>query len=204
MTKFTHKEISDLYNSRLDSGLPDHKVVGWGSKESQDLRFKILSDISSLDSSSILDVGCGLGDLVLFLNNNNHNVYRYHGIDISENLIDEAKNRYKNDSSVTFSHTNIDSIDNKKKYDYIFCSGCLNLKIDNNLEYTKDVLTKMFEVCNKGVSCNFLSTYADYYADKDFHHSPEEIFTFAKSLSNKITLRHNYELYEFTIYIYKD
>ena len=54
------------------------------------------------------------------------------------------------------------------------------------------------------VSCNFLSTYADYYADKDFHHSPEEIFTFAKSLSNKITLRHNYELYEFTIYIYKD
>jgi hypothetical protein len=23
-------------------------------------------------------------------------------------------------------------------------------------------------------------------------------------LSNKITLRHNYELYEFTIYIYKD
>ena len=108
MTKFTHKGISDLYNSRLDSGLPDHKVVGWGSKESQDLRFKILSDISSLDSSSILDVGCGLGDLVLFLNNNNHNVYRYHGIDISENLIDEAKNRYKNDSSVNFSHTNID------------------------------------------------------------------------------------------------
>ena len=51
MNNFNEKKIADLYNARLNQGLADHKIVGWGSKESQDLRFDILSNIGCLKNS---------------------------------------------------------------------------------------------------------------------------------------------------------
>ncbi|MFZ1077872.1 MAG: hypothetical protein WAN47_10635, partial [Nitrosotalea sp.] len=46
--------------------------------------------------------------------------------------------------------------------------------------------------------------YVDY-KDKDiFYTSPEIIFKFAKSLTRRVVLRHDYMPFEFCLYIYKN
>ena len=198
------KRISDIYNGRLKEGLSDHKSVGWGSKESQYLRFKILTEIDELSKNNVLDVGCGLGELFNFFTKNSIKINSYKGIDISKDLILEAQKRFDKEKKATFEFTNIDKLQGHESYDYIFLSGALNLKVENNLLYAKRVIKKMFSQCKKGVACNFLSSYSDFSLEKDYHYSPEELFSYSKGLSTRVVLRHDYPLYEFTLYIYKD
>ena len=198
------KRISDIYNSRLREGLSDYKSVGWGSKESQYLRFKILTEIDELSKNSVLDVGCGLGELLNFFTTNGIKISSYKGIDISKDLILEAQKRFDKEKKASFEFTNIDKVQGDEDFDYIFLSGALNLKVKNNLIYAKKVIKKMYSLCRKGVACNFLSSYADFSLEKDYHYRPEEIFSFSKGLSTKVVLRHDYPLYEFTLYIYKE
>ncbi len=40
----------------------------WSTKEMQELRFKVLADIGIQSGDSVLDVGCGFGDLLGYLN----------------------------------------------------------------------------------------------------------------------------------------
>ena len=53
--------ISEIYNKMLINGINDAERVGWGSTDSQDKRFSVLTEIGDLDNRTILDVGCGLG-----------------------------------------------------------------------------------------------------------------------------------------------
>lgn len=71
------------------------KSLDWGSRESQELRFKILSQLTDLNAKSILDVGCGLGDLYGWLEKNNIKT-NYKGIDITPKMIEKAKERFIN------------------------------------------------------------------------------------------------------------
>ena len=203
MNRSDEKRISEIYNTRLQEGLSDYKVGGWGSKESQYLRFKILTEINELTGASILDVGCGLGELYYFFKKNEIKIESYKGIDISEDCIIEARKRLSTINQASFDYRNIDKIDGEELYDYIFLSGSLNLKMEDNLSFAKKVIKRMYSLCRKGVACNFLSSYVDFSLEKDYHYSPEEVFSFSKGLSNRVVLRHDYPLYEFTIYIYK-
>ena len=204
MNRNDEQRISKIYNNRLKKGLTDSEVVGWGSKESQYLRFKILSEIDDVKGSSILDVGCGLGELYYFFKKNEIKIGSYNGIDISKDCIIEAQERLGMENNTSFDFKNIDKINGEDIYDYIFLSGSLNLKMEDNLSFAKKVIKRMYSLCKKGVACNFLSSYVDYSLEKDYHYSPEEIFSFAKRLSSKVVLRHDYPLYEFTIYLYKE
>lgn len=46
------------------------QAVGWGSTESQETRFRVLTEIGLHPTSSILDVGCGMGGLYGYLASN--------------------------------------------------------------------------------------------------------------------------------------
>ena len=75
MNKKDKKKIINLYNKRIyDDKISKIKKIGWGSKSSQNLRFKILSNKFNLNNKSILDLGCGYGDFYSFLKNV-HNQY---------------------------------------------------------------------------------------------------------------------------------
>ena len=196
------EDIANLYNERLNQNLPDHKVCGWGSKESQHLRFKVLSEIGDLENCSILDVGCGLGEFRTYLKDQNIRLQSFQGIDISNNLVDEAQRRFKNDPIANFTVSSIQSY-NGSKVDYVFCSGAMNLKMQDNWKMVADALTRSYAISNRGIAFNFLSSYVDFSHEKDFHYEPERMFKLAREISRFVTLRHDYPLYEFTIYLKK-
>ncbi|UCD85434.1 MAG: methyltransferase domain-containing protein, partial [Deltaproteobacteria bacterium] len=76
--------------------------LAWNSQESQELRYRILSQIDQFTpkkigrGTSLLDLGCGLGHLVDFLEKNGMEV-SYTGIDIIPEFIAAAKKRRPED-----------------------------------------------------------------------------------------------------------
>ena len=68
------------------------KSIGWGKKRKK-LRYHILCEHFDLSGKSILDFGCGFGDLYMFLKKS-YADFEYTGIDINTNFIKEAKNQY--------------------------------------------------------------------------------------------------------------
>lgn len=202
LTYIEQQNIAELYEERYKEYGQNHKTVGWGSREDQMLRFDVLSRNLSLAGKNILDVGCGFGDFVTYLNKHLNNDFSYTGIDIAPSLVAEAKSKYSQ-PNIRFVCSEILNFDEGQKYDVIILSGALSYKVEDNIGYTKAVLTRLFELSNDVLSVNFLSTYVDYQAEKNFHYSPEAIFSFAKTLTPRVVLYHDYPLWEFTVQMWK-
>ncbi len=167
--------------------------LGWGSLNSQQIRFKILLEIIGfLDSDSVLDVGCGHGDISVLIKN-------YTGIDLREHAISVASSKYKNRKFIKCS---IDDIHDK--YDWVFASGIFCFNDDNWHTNTNKTLSKMFDICTKGVSVNFLSNLSTGNKDVDMKYTDIQDIIFAiGNITNKFTIRHDYLQNDICVYLYK-
>ncbi len=198
LTDIEKKRITQLYETRYEQHGRSHKAVGWGSFEDQVLRFEILCRDLDLNGKSILDVGCGLGDLVPYLEARYGENFKYTGVDIAPSFVAAAQAEYSRSNTRFLCHE-ISTLDEAEQYDVTLISGALSYRIEDNLNYTRTVLEKLFKMTREVLSVNFLSSYVDYQADKNFHYSPEDMFQFAKSLTRWVTLYHDYPLWEFTL-----
>jgi SAM-dependent methyltransferase len=192
-------ETISRYNDRLKKYGYDPKTLGW-VKGKQEVRFQVLSEIGNIDNSSIMDIGCGFGDLYGFLKNKGLNI-RYTGVDLNSSLIDIAEKIYP---EAKFCVLDCDEEEIEGSYDWIFASGVFNFRLEDNHSFIAGILNKMFRACNKGMAADFLSSYVDYQNEGAFHSRPEEIFSLGKSMSRRVALRHDYMPFEFCVYVYKD
>lgn len=193
------KRIINLYEQRYHSYGYDIKTVGWKDWKQQALRFKILTDPFDLSGKSVCDVGCGFGDFFRFLKERFKGI-RYTGIDVSPSLIAEARKRYPAGEFLLADILKKD-LSSRKRFDYCFLSGAFNFRISDNIGFAKKMIKKMFSITEEAVAFNMLSTYVDYRKRMNFHYRPEDVFRYAKSLSRFVGLRHDYPLWEFTVYI---
>ena len=195
------KEAAKLYNERYKNFGSDIKTVGWKDKKSQELRFEILTRNIDLDGKTILDVGCGLGGLIDFLNKKKIINFNYIGIDIAKNLID-ALNKKKYPDNIKFFCGDILSLD-LSNIDVSILSGALSYRQPGIKKYAKQTLIKMYNISSEVACLNFLSSYVDYEQDINVHYQPEKVFSWAKKISKKVRIYHDYPLYEFTIQLLK-
>jgi len=192
------KALIQLYESRYIEMGYDVKTLGWRTVESQLLRFKVLSEIGDLSDTSVCDIGCGFGDFYPYLLQRFRKV-DYTGVDLGENLIEEAGRRYP---EARFLVCDILQAPLHQTFDYVVCSGALNYRIEDNKSYILEMLKMMFKLSTCGVAVNFLSSYVDYETEKNYHLPPEAAFEMGQKLSRYVTIRHDYPLYEYTLYIY--
>lgn len=192
--------IRDLYAGRLEAQGPGVKTVGWGTRESQILRFEVLCRGLALERATVLDFGCGLGDLQGFLQARTGGRHRYVGVDLVEGFVAEARAAYP---EADFRVGGLD-VALEVEADYVLCSGAFSLRIANNVAHTQESLARLFERARRGVAVNFLSTYVDFQREKDFHYAPEEMFAFAKGLTRWVSLHHDYPLWEFTLQMLRE
>ncbi|MFC1553944.1 methyltransferase domain-containing protein [candidate division KSB1 bacterium] len=195
------KIIKDFFNSHAKR-FGDHvHALGWESDHTQKMRFWVLSEIEDLNGASILDVGCGKGDLLAFFSEQDIRV-EYYGVDFSKELITMAKQQYP---EANFFYRDFLEDSFYPEIDYTISSGIANIRTPKNKEYIQEVISKMVSISKKGAAVNMLSSYSPE-TGKDpgiYYFSPEEMLKFAKKLSSDIILRHDYLPNDFTLYIYK-
>ena len=183
--------MEHLYTSKFGTGTTI-KTLGWGSTYSQEIRFRILLEIPGFSQSdTVLDVGCGYGDLSLYIQN-------YTGIDIRQRAIDEARNRYPTKSFQTNSIENI-----TQSYDWIFASGIFAFNTETWKEDTLRILTQMVHKSKKGIAFNVLSSLTPNKKDEDMKYvTTTEITDLIQTISNKFIIRHDYLPNDLTIYLF--
>jgi len=193
--------IQERYKDRLRQHGPGIKALASGTEERRAIRFDVLTEIGIQEGDSVLDIGCGLADFFAHLTNKGINV-RYTGIDIVPELVEAARVTYPNlDLQVRDLQ---DEPFLESSFDYVVCSQVFNLHLGGgkNDELVKDMLRIMFRIARRGVAVDLLTSYVDFKQEQLHYYRPEEIFSYAKQLTRRVTLRHDYPLFEFCIYLY--
>jgi SAM-dependent methyltransferase len=189
-----------LYEDRFKEMGEDVRTLGWKSREDQLLRFKVLCGVGDLRGSSVCDVGCGFGDLLDHLKATVGEV-RYTGLDIAPSLLERARERHP---CVPFHCVNLAEDPYEETHDYFLLSGALSFKVEDNMAFSERMIRRMFALANKGIAVNFLSSYVNYQHERNFHYAPEAMFRLAKGITPWVRLEHDYPLWEFTLFLFKE
>ena len=201
MKKIEKINIIKRYKERLNKFGNNVRALATGTKKRRDIRYKILTEIGIRNGDTILDYGCGMATYFDYLKQNNIKI-KYTGVDISEDLINIAKIKHPN---LKFIVGDIKTLMlKKKKFDYAVCSQVFNhkYKFSNNTKIVKNNLIQLFGLTRKGLAIDFLTNDVDFKEKHLFYHSPDKMFNFSRKITNQVTLKHNYKLFEFCLYLF--
>ena len=197
--------IYDYYIPRLNQGEEDHEKLGWESREAQFQRFDVLLNHVSFEGHSVLDVGCGLGNLLDAFKLKNLHV-RFTGVDIVSDMILRARQRHP-ESSWHCCDIFSESPFGDERFDVVFSSGIFNIDLGNNPEFLVNALALFLALSNEYVCFNLLS---DRSTDKEegyYYYSAEEvkqdIINRFSLEEHQITIKSDYLENDFTIIIKK-
>jgi SAM-dependent methyltransferase len=205
----------ERYSNRYNQMGYDVKTLGWGSKEQQVLRFRQATSAINFDQpKSVLDIGCGFGDLFALLLADKKPITKFIGWDINPDLIGEATNIWQSaEVPNEFSVVNLaNHICEKPLADIGFMFGVLNLNFKDNFDnyaYSKLFIKNALSAVKEVLVVDFLSTHlTPTYPKEDFvfYHDPIKILEFAFTLTSNVVLKHNYgpiPQKEFMLFLYK-
>jgi SAM-dependent methyltransferase len=190
--------IADFYDQLCGRFGDDLRSVAWGSRASQEKRFAVLAQIADLSAATVLDVGCGLGDFYDYLQRHSFRG-RYLGFDLSEKMLELAAHRHP---GVAFEHGDIRDA-TMQPFDYVVASGIFNRRVEDSDALLQTTVQRMYELCEKGVAFNVMSTHADFRNADEYYAAPEDVLRFCQSLNRRVVVRHDYMPHDVTYWIYR-
>lgn len=187
-----------FYNQLIAQyGLQSPKAVGWNDDHSRKFRYEILCRVGNLDKRSVLDIGCGFGDLYGYIKDQRKDA-GYKGIDINLVMIDEARQKYPD---ADFELADFGEFPNEK-FDFVLSSGALSFKIAGHKKIYFEYIRKMYELSRVAAAFNMLNC-GHHIDDENFAaYSPSEIEEFCGSFANKVRVKKNYMWQDFTVYLH--
>jgi SAM-dependent methyltransferase len=203
MREVDKQKMFDRYTQRISKF--GHGAAALGEpRERQAFYFDFLSKVDGLGSSdSIIDIGCGYGDLGSYLRSCGWRG-EYVGVDINPQLIEEGRTRYGDDAHLIVA--DIQETPLQRVADWCFCCAALTSATEGLpfVEHLESMLQLMWASSRKGLVFNLLSPLADY--TNPIHARPpfDEVLNVITRLTNRFTIRHDYMPYEYAVYAYKD
>ena len=180
----------DFYQHNYDTYGVSAEGVAWDSAQTQKRRFSaIVSCLGDVKGDTLVDAGCGFGDLYLYLKEKNNLPKTYVGLDLCKPMVEEAKIR---------TGCKIIQRDILKQSipaaDWYVASGSMNLL--TRLE-TRLFIQRCFEKSGKGFVFNLL-----YGREKEGEFSywlPHEIRALCRPLGAKVQVKEGYMEGDFTV-----
>lgn len=193
------QKMYSFYKELLEEHGPySPSSLSWNNEFTQFIRFKVLCEIAKLERSSLLDVGCGLGDLYLFLSNVASD-FKYSGIDIVPDFVLHAKEKFP---EAEFQLKEIHEFQ-KDSFDYVLASGIFAFRIPDYQKKYFETIKNMFSVAKKGVGFNMLDSKVHPSDEIFVTFEPQEIKKFCEGFCKHVKLVQGYLPQDFTIFLYK-
>lgn len=197
------EETKKLYQEKFKKyGVAPQSLL-WKTKGSAHQRFRQFWAEIDFTGKSVLDIGCGFGELGNFLTKRYERV-SYTGMDIVPEFINEGKKKYPSLNLIIGNYLD-DRVDNR--YDIVIASGILNSNYgDDNIKIRTDAIEKMFALTNDVLAFNMLGghPHPDNTDDSNVWYADSlEILKYSLSLTRRVILRHHYHPKDFTIFMYK-
>jgi SAM-dependent methyltransferase len=191
----TAEDAKERFEGRLEEADTDATSLGWDSRESMETRFEAAVKMYDFSDKSVLDVGCGFGDFYDFLKNRGQEPVEYYGVDISDKILDIARDRHP---KAAFEQRNIfvDQFEDRT-FDIAVEFGVLNYNLDliSNREYIREYMRRTYEICDATL-INCLSDYREGDWGREefvYYYSPEKVFGYAQELSRDVILKHDFK-----------
>ena len=201
--KDLEKNLVDIYRNQFEKHKDSPLSTFQNDRTTQSLRFgRLLKNLNIQSADTLLDVGCGLGDLYGFLKQESIDC-QYVGLDPVSEMIDFGKTKFP---SAGFQTGTLDAFTGLT--DWAVSSGLFNLPGTASepewRDFTLQTIVKMYEKSRKGVSFNLLSSHRTF-SDPTLHYwDPSEIlFWCVDNLSRFVAIDLSYPLYEITVTVTK-
>lgn len=179
-------------------GENNYGALGWMSAESQKARYEVMASIGDLNNHSVMDLGCGHGDLRPYLGELYPRM-RYLGVERIPALLNIAIDRYSKLPDTLFFEGDFSAAD-LPVTDYVFACGSLSYRNSDPL-YVFRMIEKLFNNCRLAFGFNLLSNTSD----------PEGIITsynqayimdYCSKLTKKVSLIQGYWKDDFTVFMH--
>jgi trans-aconitate methyltransferase len=176
------------------------EALGYRNEDSQLRRFGALATVGSFDGRSVLDVGCGHGDLKGYLDGR-HCGFSYVGIDQMAEFIHQARARYGQRPSCYFCVADASDAE-LPEADYVLASGMLSYRCDDNGYYFA-MIEKMYRAANRALAFNMLDAATFSSHPLLAGHDAAAIMDFCAQLSPDARLVRGYLEDDFTVMMYR-
>ena len=206
MDKKSRQKLSKQYDELVKKhGYSMRSHVPKGNtydKAHQELKFQLV--MHQLDKTdSILDVGCGLGDLAEFCRRGGWKG-SYTGIDISKGMVEAARARLKTDDIYQMDILE-DSYD--RKHNIVVSIGAIMEKpsYENPDIYLKRMITRMFEISTKCIVFDIFSNkFTDYQDLNKIYVDPVLFLDTLYQFTNQLIIINHYNPYQLMVFLFKE
>jgi cyclopropane fatty-acyl-phospholipid synthase-like methyltransferase len=185
-----------IYQKLTQKYADNHKSLHWSSEEVQFKRYEILiKDEVVTQNKSLLDIGCGKGDVLHYLDMLAY-CGAYTGLDLVDELLELAKNKFSNQAH--FSNKDFLSKEFNSKYDVIIASGLFAF---GNQALFENIIRKAYLLCNDYVAFNLFDA---INTNHFFSIKHNDVMKFLKCLEVKrIETKSGYLKGDRTYFLYK-
>lgn len=168
-------------------------------------RFTALAAPIPSTGFSVLDFGCGFGDLFAFLEGRCSG-FRYLGVDIVPEFVEECRRNHPARAEFRLIDGYAELMD---EVDFVLASGTFNTLYAETAEahwvLVQQILVHLFRLCRRALCVDFMTNRVDFEQPRAYHQDPVTLFEFAfANLSRRLVLDQSYLPYEFALIAYKD
>lgn len=208
MTSKPYESIISFCESLLAQHGDTPQGVGWFRGDAA-TRYRVLLDLIRPSDSpvTLLDFGCGASHLYEYILRAKRQGIVYSGLELSPRFLEISRRKFPD-----VPYHSVDLLDPKSPplptFDYAILSGIFTyrarLSNEEMFDYLQRLVSRVFERVTVGMAFNLITPQVDWEREDLFHMPVDPLLVFlSRKISRHIVVRHDYGLYEYTVYVYK-
>ncbi len=206
-----YKDLARHYLECFRQHGDSHLGADWRSLPEAQKRYQVMLELIRLEDRvsgcSLLDLGCGTSVFYdHLLNVGLKDKIDYAGLDINPELVEAARRKFP--GNAYYCMDMLQGTEGLPVFDYIVMNGVFTqrhrLSHEEMFRFLCLLVSVAFRQSRRGVAFNVVSKHVDWEKDGNFYLPFDQIGEFlTKELSRNFVMRHDYGLYEYTVYLYQ-
>lgn len=189
--------LHDFYGPKLSAGGPSERQLGWENHQAHIARFRVLARSVDLAGKSLLDVGCGLGDLSKYLAHVGARC-SYLGVDILPEMV-EAARRHCPGAAFECRDVIADPAGLGRRFDVVYSTGIFNLSATADMAFLREGFAAFRALAGEAVVVSLLRAGAPGAEDQYRYFDPAEVVAALAHPDWRLELAEGYLRNDFTV-----